>query len=289
MAGTAPAPESSTSDWAQQPGTLQGLPIDVALRVLRLAQTPLGTQFRLSQRFLSNLLCSGSKNLTCWVKLSDPSSVTCAMKRIAWLASQHSASPPAPYVRLILSAGNDDGGRDVDEKTLTEAAIGILAGPQRAIHRLVVNFRNSLLPSHLACIQRWEGLVSVTIADCASQVAELDGGFLSQLAALRALCLTGWPALGAVRGFPTGLEELSVVQCDALRSLDVSHLASLHFLNCHSNKLTGLDLTGCSHLARLFCFGNEISAIRASKLSRLREAELWPQGVQVRAGRWPRH
>jgi uncharacterized repeat protein (TIGR02543 family) len=73
----------------------------------------------------------------------------------------------------------------------------------------------------------------------------------------------------------TGIKHftaLTYLDCysNKLASLNVSGLASLSILNCSSNQLTSLTISGLTSLIRLDCYGNKLASLNVSKLASLK-------------------
>jgi len=62
---------------------------------------------------------------------------------------------------------------------------------------------------------------------------------------------------------PLKLKELSITGCN-IKSLDLTNLERLTYLDCSNNKLTDLDLSNASELAYLNCLGNNVATINLS-------------------------
>jgi Leucine-rich repeat (LRR) protein len=52
-------------------------------------------------------------------------------------------------------------------------------------------------------------------------------------------------------------------------TMDVSPLTSLNYLNCNSNKLTGLDVSGLTNLQSLYCESNQLTDLDVSGLTNM--------------------
>jgi len=78
-----------------------------------------------------------------------------------------------------------------------------------------------------------------------------------------------WSATGAAD--PTQSGDITYLNCytNSLTSLDVSGLTALTYLDCYSNSLTSLDVSGLTALTYLRCFVNSLTSLDVSGLTAL--------------------
>jgi len=72
------------------------------------------------------------------------------------------------------------------------------------------------------------------------------------------------------------LNAVRVMQCKGKEIADltgIEHFTSLEKLDCSSNQLTTLDVSGCSNLVRLYCFTNQLTDLNVAGCSNLTELD----------------
>ncbi len=67
----------------------------------------------------------------------------------------------------------------------------------------------------------------------------------------------------------SGLESVRVTNNDDLTALDVSKCSKLTELSCYGNKLTTLDVSQCTNLTELYCDRNKLTTLDVSKCANL--------------------
>ena len=60
------------------------------------------------------------------------------------------------------------------------------------------------------------------------------------------------------------------MDCDTIKSLDVSKCPTLIYLSCNDNKLKSLDVSKCTELVELVCYYSELTSLNITGCTKLR-------------------
>ena len=95
----------------------------------------------------------------------------------------------------------------------------------------------------------------------------------AEIADVKYIDLSGNSELTSLVGIKkfTSLEKLKCYNFDAdnLKSLDVSGMTSLEYLDCAPSGVTSLNVTGCTNLQELYCYATDITSLDVSGMTSL--------------------